>query len=509
LGGAVITVVFLALKSDKGSKMRKFAWGGLVLVLLVVGAFFAVKNTEFAKKSPVLSRFSSLSLSEIKTQGRYFVWPIAVKGFLDRPVFGWGQESFNFVFNKYYDPRMYNQEPWFDRTHDIFLDWLIDGGLLGLLSYLSIFAALLYYLAKSSEDFLRKEDKAVILGLVAAYIFHNIFVFDQIGSYILFFLLLAYISSRVPRVELGLAKKLASPFGKVSDNLGYRPVLEAGISIAMVVALYLVVWAPWRQNLSLLEVLKINASGQPGTAGQYLKPLSSFNMGYSEAIEHISQTAISVSANQQAPAELKTELFNGVDAAFKRFISKVPDDARYRLFYGIFLTNFNKVPEGTLQFEKAVELSPRKQSILFQLANNYLLQGKINEAVDTAKKAYELETSYDDAKVFYGLLLMVKGDPQGSQILSSVPEEKLVFDDRYIGVLQQLGQYDKVIAVAKRRTELNSVNPQYKLNLAAAYLMAGRRQDAVNVLQQMIKDDPTFKERGEYFINEIKAGRNP
>ena len=63
---------------------------------------------------------------------------MAIKGFIEKPILGWGQEGFNFVFNKYYDPRMYTQEPWFDRAHNTYLDWLIVGGALGLLSYLAI-----------------------------------------------------------------------------------------------------------------------------------------------------------------------------------------------------------------------------------------------------------------------------------------------------------------------------------------------------------------------------------
>jgi tetratricopeptide (TPR) repeat protein len=389
------------------------------------------------------------------------------------------------------------------------LDWLIAGGLVGLLSDLSIFIALLYYVAKSSDEFLKREDKAVLLGLVAAYTFHNIFVFDQIGSYILFFTLLAYIDSRVPAANFSLWNKISTSFGRLADKNGLRPVFESFTMILLLIVFYFVVWTPWQQNKSLLTVLQLNSEGKLTKADDFLKPLQKYTMGYSEAIEHVSQAAIGFASNSQASAELKASVYDGVEEAYQKFLVRVPNDARYRLFHGIFLSSFGKYPEGTAELVKASELSPSKQGILFQLANNYLVEGKTAEATATAKKAYELEPSYDEAKIFYGLMLMIKGDPAASEILSTVPEEKLVFDDRFMSVLQQLGRYDQLITVAKRRTEIDSVNPQYKLNLAAAYLLAGRRQDAVNVLQQMIAADPTFKEKGEYYINEIKAGRNP
>jgi 2-hydroxy-3-keto-5-methylthiopentenyl-1-phosphate phosphatase len=37
----------------------------------------------------------------------------------------------------------------------------------------------------------------------------------------------------------------------------------------------------------------------------------------------------------------------------------------------------------------------------------------------------------------------------------------------------------------------------------------GRNAEAIKVLEEMISLDPSFKERGEYYISEIKAGRRP
>jgi O-antigen ligase/tetratricopeptide (TPR) repeat protein len=509
LGGALISIIYLAIRSEKGAPVRKIAWGGLVLIALIVGVFFAIKNTEYARTSPVLSRFTTLSLSEIRTQGRYYVWPIAWKGFLEKPVVGWGQESFNFVFNKYYNPEMYGQEPWFDRTHNVVLDWLVAGGLVGFLSYASIYAALLYYVFKKG-DYLTREDKGVILGLVAAYTFHNLFVFDQIGSYILFFTLLGYINAHAPATEFGFAKKLAAPFRKIADGEGSKPVVEAGVVIAMLVVLYTVVVIQWQHNKNLLAVLRLGSQGTVGTAAQYLKPLNPSRMGYSEAIEHVSQAVISLGGNESAPEELRRATYEGVDNAFKNYIGRVPTDARYRLFYGVFLSSFGQYPLANEQFAKAAELSPNKQQILFQLANTQFSQGDKAGAVATAKRAYELAPQFEEANAFYGYMLLLSGDAAtANQVLSKLPEEKLIFDDRYISILQQLGQYDKMIQVAKRRTEINAVNPQYKLNLAAAYLLANRRGEAIQILQQMIAADPSFKEQGEYFIKEIQAGRTP
>ena len=59
------------------------------------------------------------------------------QGVKEHPILGWGQENYIVLFNKYYDPKMYQQEPWFDRSHNVFFDWLVSGGILALLAYLS------------------------------------------------------------------------------------------------------------------------------------------------------------------------------------------------------------------------------------------------------------------------------------------------------------------------------------------------------------------------------------
>jgi O-antigen ligase/Flp pilus assembly protein TadD len=510
IGGAFITFLFLTLKSEKGDKIRKVALAGVLGLLIFVGLFIALKNASFVQKSPVLSRFASLSLSEIETQGRYYVWPMAWKGFLEKPILGWGQEGFNFVFNKYYDPRMYNQEPWFDRAHSTPLDWLVAGGALGFLTYASIFLALLFYIFKSNNESLTKNEKAVMLGLISAYVFNNIFVFDQISSYILFFTILAYIHSHTPETHFSPWDKVLAKFAKMFESEKSRPVAEALILIFTIFVIYFVIYAPWQQNKDLLSVLKLNNEGKVGTIDVYAKPFSGSDLGFSESLEHVSQTAITLAANQNATAEFKQQLFDLVDKAFIKQLATSPNDARYRLFYGMFLSRFGWYGRAVEQLQIAQKLSPNKQQIYFELVSNLLLDGKTAEAMQAAKTAYELEPSYGEAKFIYGLTLLSSGNTNlAAEILKGIPESKIIFDDRYLSVLLTAKQYSQIINVIQRRIQLEPTNLQHRITLTAAYLQAGMRQEAIQTLEEIIKLQPSFKDQGEYYINEIKAGRNP
>ena len=102
------------------------------------------------------------------------IWQMSWEGFKERPIFGWGQENFLYVFAKHYNPKMWNQEPWFDRSHDVFFDWLVAGGAVGLLTYLSMFAALIYTLWWKRKHHFSVLERAVLLAPEEAILRHNL-----------------------------------------------------------------------------------------------------------------------------------------------------------------------------------------------------------------------------------------------------------------------------------------------------------------------------------------------
>ncbi len=507
LGGAVVTFLLFLFKSEKGDKIRKVALVSIGSIVLLIILFLAFRGTPAIKNNPVLGRFATLSFAELQTQGRYYVWPIAWKGTLENPILGWGQEGFNFVFNKFYNPKMYNQEPWFDRTHDIVLDWLVAGGLLGLLSYLSILLALFLTILKRSN--LSWKEKSVFLGLLSAYCFHNLFVFDQIGSYILFFSVLAFVHSNSETPSPAWAGKISSKFNFLSSQ-GMLPVSSSVVVILLASGLYFWQWEPWQENKAIIKVLYSTSGGQVLPIEDYKAPLRKNILGFPEAIEHISNSVTQILQSPQADQKLKTDLFAVVDEAFKKQLSLAPTDARYRIFYGLFLSSAGDTNRALAEYQEALKYSPNKQTIQFEVGGLLLSLGKKAEALELFKKAYEAEPSYEEAKFMYGLVALSAGEETLSRdLLKDFDQSKIIYDDRYISVLASLGRFSEVINVLKQRIVENPVNTNYRLSLAAAYLQSNQRAMAVSTIRDIITIDPTFKEKGEYYISEIEAGRNP
>ncbi|MCG2694746.1 O-antigen ligase family protein [Candidatus Parcubacteria bacterium] len=195
VGGLIVSSLFVIIFEKENLVFRKICIGSFASFIILIGLFLGLKESNFVQNSPVLKRFADISLQEQTTKARFMVWNMAWQGFKEKPVLGWGQENFNYVFNEYYNPKMYDQEQWFDRTHNVFFDWLIAGGLLGLLGYLSLFWALIYYLIKDKNKNFSVTEKSIFIGMLAGYFIHNFFVFDHLISYILFFSFLGYIHS--------------------------------------------------------------------------------------------------------------------------------------------------------------------------------------------------------------------------------------------------------------------------------------------------------------------------
>jgi O-antigen ligase len=142
IGGGILAAILVAIFERERVWIRRIALGGLAVLLVVVAGAFAIKDTEFGQTNQLASRFTQYDLSGGTIQARFMNWGMAWEGVKERPLLGWGQGNYEYVFSKYYNPDMYAEEPWFDRTHNIIFDWLVAAGFLGLISYLLIYTNL-------------------------------------------------------------------------------------------------------------------------------------------------------------------------------------------------------------------------------------------------------------------------------------------------------------------------------------------------------------------------------
>lgn len=419
--GVGITMILVALFERERLVLRKIAIGTLLALTLFVGGFIVLRDTSFVRESPVLARFASISLTEKTTKSRFMVWNMAYQGFKEHPIRGWGMENFNYVFNEYYNPNMYDQEQWFDRAHNVFFDWLIAGGFPALLAYLSLFGCALYCIWRRART-LSVLEKSVLTGLLGGYFFQNLFVFDNITSLIYFFTILAFvesISNKLPVVEKKKGTKEEVLHG-VSEDVSY--VVSGGALVLALALIYVVNYAGYKQNTTLLRALSERSTtlGAAHNLALFKEALSYDSFGTSEVREQLAQISLSGIERGKELTRTQQEFLILADRELITQAETLPQDARYQLFTGSFFSRVGMFGQAIVYLEKAHALSPAKQTIMFELGNAYYKNGNTAQAEQIFKQAYELAPEYDEARMFYAQILTANGkDSEAQKILGA------------------------------------------------------------------------------------------
>ncbi len=503
LGILVAAGIFLTF-GGAAPRLKKAGIALFFALILVGGGLYAARNTDYVQKHEVFSRIANISLSEGAT--RFAIWSMALKGFAEKPILGWGQENFNYIFNKYYDPSMYGQEPWFDRAHNEFLDWLVAGGFIGFALWVSLFALALWYIWRPKSSFVVVE-KGLLTGLIAAYSFHDLFVFDNLLSYVLFFTLLAYLAHRA---EEGSAATASTSLWTKSVPSGVF-VFAAPIVVAGMLGIFYFANIPGIATASnIIEALKPHTEGLSANVRYLQSAGETTGLGRQEVREQTVQFAL-----QARSSNIGDQAFRDSAAAYALTemsdeVAHNPNDARLHVFLGSFLRQIGKSDDALRELNAALVLSPQKQQILFELGTIELSRGNAAPALDWFKKAYELNHSYDTARTLYaGALIRTGNTALARTILMERFQTATPNDDNVLQAYLDVRDYDAVITIAKARADAAPKDLKAHVQLAAVYLQAGDRISAIQALQEAIAIDPTFKAQGEYYIQEITAGRTP
>lgn len=493
----IFTASALIALFGQNKTFKKVAIGIFAGLIILVGGFIAIKDTSLVQDNYILGRFADISLEE--GSARFQIWGMAMEGFKEKPILGWGQENFNYVFNEYYTPEMYGQEQWFDRVHNIIFDWLIAGGILGLLSYLLILLTTLYYLWIKKKDSFSVTEKSIITGLLAGYFFHNLFVFDNLISYILFFTILAYVNFHA------VGNKES---GKIFNEQTVKTVLTPIVIVLTIFILYFFNGRGIVLGQTIIAAISPQEEGVTKNLELFEKALSYNTVGKQEVREQLLQTAVTVGASELS-TETKQAFLSLATDSMQEEIKNNFDDARLHVLMGTTLMKFGFYEESFPYLEKALDLSPKKQSIMFAIAEYYINTNQNNKALEIFKTAYESAPEYDDAAILYALGAVYVNDYSlVEEILIPQFGTVAVDDNRLLNAYVEAGLVNQTLEIWKIRAEKNPNDIQTKMSLAAAYLQVNQRQNAIAEIRKVIEIDPTLKEQAEYYIGEIQAGRD-
>ncbi len=549
LGGLGLVALLIGIFERDRRWLRRTGWGIVIGMVAILILFFGLKNTSLMKDNGTLKRFADISIHNTTTQSRLILWGMAWQGFLERPILGWGQESFNYVFNKFYDPRLYADEQWFDRAHNIIFDWLVTGGALGFLSYIALFASIIWYIWVGKRDYTLLEDtdtargwrslrylkrlggiagdnpfsvaeKSVLTGMLAGYFINNFFVFDNIASYLFYVSIAAYVYTRRTMSVDADTKVLETASASYQPNRVIVPIT----AVALVLLLYFVNVKPIMANVDLIAA--INPSTQPTveeTIAAYQQALSWRTFGDPEireqlfgALDQLS-TQVANSAQQSGTGQpdpgLVTEenkLIAFVEQQANIQISRTPYDARYYLLPGSVLASAGQYQVALPLLQKAQQLSPDKQTILFEIASVYIGEEDFVNALKTLRTAYELDTKDQAAQLLYAAAAIYnKNETLANQILQApaVSTTTLATNDAILHAYYFIGDYKAVLKMWQERVAIDPTNVNNYVSLAGAYLLVKDSVDAIATLKKVETLDPQAKSQVEQYIQAIQQGK--
>lgn len=493
IGAVVLGAVLWAFQSGKAG--RKVAGGIIVTMLVLVGGFLLIKNTDFVRNDPAFGRLASISVNDGST--RFTLWGMAGRGIMERPVLGWGHEGFSYIFTKQYEPVLYNQEPWFDRAHNVFIDWLVYGGVPAFLLFVALLGTGVVGLMRAP---ISKLERVMLISAIAAYAFQALFVFDNLMSYIMLAAILAVAHAGVARPFSRLEK-----LPEVSAS-----VVKTTVVPVVLVATLVVVWAVNVPGIvggqSLIKALG-SRNDVSITLENYKKSIESGTFATQEIREQLINYAGMVATAPTVSNDGKKSIVDYAFTQMEEEIRRVPEDARLKIMYAQTREAIGDL-QGTLALlSQAHELSPKKQTILLQMG---LESWKLGNKVDAEKfftQAYELYPKNQEAVTYAAAGKIITGDiPKGLGMLKDSFGTTTVNGDIIRFAFVEAKLYPELVASAYANVLEKNASADSRLFFARALATAGRMSEARAEIELIKKAYPEAKSTADELLKQLLSG---
>lgn len=490
--GTGVAAILWAVSS--GKRGRTYALTALAVLVVVAGTIYLARDTSFVKSEPTLARITSIGAQDLVVRGT--LWHMAWEGFLARPVTGWGQEGFNYVFNTYYDPSMYAQEAWFDRAHNTFIDWFVAGGPLATLLFIALLISAVVAWYRSSS--VPRMERIVLTAAMAAYAVQAIVEFDNLLSYII---LAAF---------LALAHEASSrPFKSLEKMSALKATTVGAVAVPVsIVAFVIVVWFVNVPNIATAHELLLALSPQKDldqNLAHFKAAAAQGSFGHQEISEQLVSFASAVAGQQNVPTATRTAVVSYAIEQINQEIQNRPKDARILLEASLAYRAAGDLQDALKATDAALALSPNKQQILIEEGTTKWQLGDSKGASEAYNKAYTLATENDDAAAYAAAGDIIAGDvPGGRALLLQHFATTTVDNDALLYAYYQVKRLDYMLDILKLRAQTTgSVEAGFRL--ASAYVLAGQYANARATIDATVKAHPEASAAGAQLLTQIQG----
>ncbi len=374
---------------------------------------------------------------------RVIVWQAAIEAWLEKPLFGWGPNNFEYAFNAYYQPEifLYGEEGIFpDGAWNVWLESLVERGIFGLISLFFLIGITFWSLFSGyKKEHIPLFVLVIGTAFLFAYFIHLSFIFELGSMALLFFIFLAFVNS------LTTPKPGENP-SLFIVNIKKRPLLGLCMFIFLIFIVFVfVVLLPWvAENLTysaraLLEEEPEKAIERYDKVIQriptpYLSELKiNFFMSglpYFDKWErqHVEQFVdFGLISLQIETGNKKPKIFTLLCQA------EIARQSAYALDNRILLKDAEKV------LEKAYLLSPEQQRIIFSLATVKMELGRFEQAYQLIREGIKLTPTVRQGWLRLIWLYKMNNDEQSAQqVFQQAQEAGVIFTSSDLGKIEQI-----------------------------------------------------------------------
>jgi tetratricopeptide (TPR) repeat protein len=180
-------------------------------------------------------------------------------------------------------------------------------------------------------------------------------------------------------------------------------------------------------------------------------------------------------------------------------------DPRAYLFLGMVYGRVGLNDQAIQVLNKALELSPEKQQIYFELADAHLKKEDYAGAVRILEKTFNAEPRFRLARMNLAAAYILNGEQgKADQLLLEEFGTVNVADQILTQAYSAVQDYGRLRGIWQAFVDQDPFNTQYRVSLAGAHLLLGMKEEAISQLEEAIRLDPSFKAQGEAYIQQIR-----
>jgi len=423
--GLLTAVGFVAALQLIYSRRRSWWLVGIGCAFVILAASSLVAYLDPAglvSRSPLEPVHSFLRGKSATAHVRALTWSGVWKLIADRPVLGFGPETFRLIFPRAFPPLLSiygGAAAAGDHAHNELLDWALNTGLLGVAAYVSWFATVMWTGLRSLSDIADNAQRTLLIGLLAAmvgYTVQNQLSFVTIAPMSYFWMIAGWAvaisqSATTPADEIDADEmEPAAPGGMDVSCVARREKMArilCGIGLATVL-----LFAALRPNaLALWADVHAQAAWNAARAGdgersavqyQQALELQPAQDRYWQSLAEVYAT-LALSNPHQAP-----EIFPPAERALRQAIALSPLDVNYRLALGelYYTWGLSGQPDRLVlalsEYQQAAEMSPSDPQIWCEWGRIHQAQDQLAAALDKYEKALALNPLHVQTYTYLG-----------------------------------------------------------------------------------------------------------